>query len=431
MGLADKLIGKAVQNAVNINPVSLSDFLDDDVAGLTTFNINTKVVTREQAEKLAVVNMGVNLISEAIAEMPIYLYKRNADGSREKVKNDKRNRLLNMDNGSYSNAYNMKKNLITDYIYHGNGYLDIERDNRNNIMSLIHIPYRDVNLLTSNDINKRNTVYKYQYWGMDVQTHNVLNLVRNPKYDQMVGYGLLDDGQLTLASLMAIEDFMNSNAESGFTARAVITKDTVMSQASRKSLLDMLARFFGGANSNKNGGVLLLDDGMKFQQLTQSSKELELLDQKELLIKDVARLLKLPLPIIGIATSGMTYSNEQQLKMTLLKQTLMPIIRNLEETFNKYLLTEKEKENYFFEFDYSNILKVSPQEEINAYGSAIGSGLMLVDEARRKMNLPPLPKENQSSDNVAYNSEKLATQVVQGQDDNLKGGEADESGSPK
>ena len=396
MGLLDKLKN---QKSDELKNNMINDFLDDeDDVVSAVFSINTKTVTREQAEKLAVVNMGVNLVSEAIAEMPIYLYKREKDGGREKV-DDYRNRLLNMDNGNYSNAYNMKKNLVTDYLYHGNGYLDIQRSTDNKITTLMHIPYRDMSVLKSTDINKRNAIHKFQYWGLEAYPHDVVNLVRNPKYDEITGYGLLDDGRLTLASLMAIEDFMNGNAESGFDAKAVIEKDTVMSKASMASLRQHLSKFFGGANANKNGGVLILDDGMKLKQITKSSKELELLEQKELLIKDVARHLKIPLPLIGIATSGMTYSNEQQLKLTLLKQTLMPIIRNLEETLNKYLLTEKEKnEGFFFEFDYKNILKVSPQEEINAYNSAIGSGLMLVDEARRKMNLPPLQNEEQQKE---------------------------------
>lgn len=418
MGLLDKLRG---QKADDLQKSIVEDFLnDDDEVGSSVFSINTKIVTREQAERLAVVNMGVNLIAEAIAEMPIYLYKRDKSGGRKKV-DDNRNRLLNMDNGSYSNAYNMKKNLITDYLYHGNGYLDIQRDGLE-VKTLIHIPYRDVSILKSNDINKRNAIHKFQYWGMDVYPHGVVNLVRNPKYDEVTGYGLLHEGRLTLASLMAIEEFMNGNAESGFNAKAVIEKDTVMSKASIASLRQHISKFFGGSNANKNGGVLILDDGMKLKQLNQSSKELELLNQKELLIKDVARHLKLPLPIIGIAASGMTYSNEQQLKLTLLKQTLMPIIRNIEETLNKYLLTEKEKDNgFFFEFQYQDILKVSPQEEMSVYGKAVADRLMSVNEARQRMNLKP--KEGHDDIPGEDTSKNLSTQVMESQDNTLKGGD--------
>lgn len=424
MGLMDRLTGKTQNN------VSIQDFLDDGDA-TAIFSIDSKIVTREQAEKLAAVSMGVDLISESIAEMPIYLYKRDADGGRVKV-DDRRNKLLNSDNGSYSNSYNMKKNLVTDYLYHGNGYLDINMDNKNNIISLIHIPYRDVSLIVSDAVNKRNTRYLYQYWGMTVQAHNVLNLVRNPKYDQMTGYGILDEGKLTLASLMAIEEFMNNNAESGFNAKAVITKDTVMSKASRESLRTHLKKFFSGGSSGKNGGVLLLDDGMKLQQLNQSSQELELLAQKDLLIKDVARHLKLPLPILGIAASGMTYSNEQQLKLTLLKQTLSPIIRNLEETFNRYLLTTKEQENgYFFEFQYQNLLKVSPSEELKVYGQAVKDRLMTVNEARQKVNLKPKDGYDEI-DNVQKEVEQQLPIESNTQIDDLKGGEnASETGSQK
>lgn len=424
MGLMDKLTGRTSK----IESKSLEDFLDDgDITSV--FSINSKTVTREQAERLAPVSMGVNLISESIAEMPVYLFKREENGSRIKVQDD-RNRLLNMDNGSYSNAYNMKKNLITDYLYHGNGYLDIYTDNKKNIKTLIHIPYRDVSVIISEDINKRNTRYLYQYWGMTVQAHNVLNLVRNPKYDQMTGYGLLDEGRLTLASLMAIEEFMNNNAESGFNAKAVITKDTVMSKNSRESLRLHLKKFFSGSGASKSGGVLLLDDGMKLQQLNQSSQELELLGQKDLLTKDVARHLNLPLPIIGIAASGMTYSNEQQLKLTLLKQTLSPIIRNLEETFNRYLLTTREQqEGYFFEFQYNDLLKVSPQEELKVYGQAIKDNIMTINEVRQKINLKP----KNGYDNIGSYpnaSEQLPVESEINTND-LKGGDENEARDKK
>ena len=206
---------------------------------------------------------------------------------------------------------------------------------------------------------------------------------------------------------------MNDNASSGFNAQAVITKDTIMSKASRESLRTHLTKFFSGSSSAKNGGVLLLDDGMKLQQLNKSSQELQLLEQKDLLNKDAARLLRLPLPIVGIAASGMTYSNEQQLKLTLLKQTLSPIIRNLEETFIRYLLTEKEQQNvYFFEFQYHDLLKVSPGEELRVYGQAIRDGIMTVNEVRQKINLKPLGDDE-----------------LPGRNDILKGGDNGESGS--
>lgn len=414
MGLLDKLTGKKYENPV------LDDFLNDDDDVTSIFSINTRTVTRSQAEKLAVVSMGVNLIAESIAEMPVYLYKRDKDGNRKKV-NDPRNKLLNLHNGSFSNAYNMKKNLITDYLYHGNGYIDINKTITGEIISLIHIPYRDIELIPLGGENKRESRYLYHYWGMEQKVHNVLNLVRNSKYDELIGYGLLDEGQLTLASLLSIEEFMNNNANSGFNAKAVITKDTIMSKASKDSLRKHLKKFFSGSSSSKNGGVLLLDDGMKLQQLNQSSQELELLGQKDLLVKDVARHLSLPLPIIGIAASGMTYNNEQQLKLTLLKQTLSPIIRNLEETFNRYLLTSEEQNNgYFFEFDYQHLLKITPSDELRVYGQAVRDNLLAVNEARRKLNLPPKEGFDELS---GSNNNSSRNEVTEPSIDDLKGGE--------
>ena len=122
--------------------------------------------------------------------------------------------------------------------------------------------------------------------------------------------------------------------------------------------------------------------------------------------------------MIGVATSGMTYSNEQQLKLTLIKQTLRPIMRNLEETLNRYLLTQKEQEQgYFFEFQYNDLLKSSPGEEMRIYGQAIKDKLITVNEARRKINFPYI----EGGDNLSLDNEPV--------DNTLKGGDNDENGS--
>lgn len=111
-------------------------------------------ITREMAEKIAALSQGVHLISDAIASMPVYLYKRLKNGEREKLV-DNRNVLLNSENSPYSTAFNMKKALISDFLYYGNGYLDIERNADNTIKYLHHIPYHDITCSNNGVQNKR------------------------------------------------------------------------------------------------------------------------------------------------------------------------------------------------------------------------------------------------------------------------------------
>lgn len=399
------------------------------------------IITRDVAEKIGALNYGVSLISETIASLPVYLYKRDKNGGREKV-DDYRNKLLNLENSDYSTAYNMKRNLVSDYLYHGNGYLDIYRDSDYKIKSLIHIPYNDIQIRKSDSINKREVIYTYDYWGMNnVPSFGVLNLARNTKDCELKGQGLLKEGSLILGNSYGFESFTETTIKSGFNVKGVVEKDGILTKPAKDSLMAMLKKFFSG--SRNAGKVLVLDDGMKFKSIAMSPADLELLQQKEFTIKDIARLLKIQPSLLGISNGGMTYSNEKDNQLQFLKYTIEPLLTIIEQTFNKYLLTEAEKsKGFFFEFNTQNMLRTSPADEIKMYVDAIKGSLLGPNEARQRLNWRPLEgldrpiiqlsngmiQEDGSILSLKSEQESFETEVIEENTD-LKGGDEDESGN--
>ena len=79
---------------------AIDDIKDD---GITDFKIDNTPLTREVAMKITALNEGINQIADSISALPVYLYKREDDGSRQKVK-DKRNKLLNLENSKHSTS---------------------------------------------------------------------------------------------------------------------------------------------------------------------------------------------------------------------------------------------------------------------------------------------------------------------------------------
>ena len=102
-----------------------------------------------------------------------------------------------------------------------------------------------------------------------------------------------------------------------------------------------------------------------------------------------AVLTNLPnIPFSYLVDSASSYNNSQEEALRFLTVTLNPYIRLIEENFNKFLLTEKEKEEgYFFEFKADELLRMSVKEQIEYLKTAVQSGLMTLAEARRKLNL--------------------------------------------
>lgn len=379
MGLLNRLTG--VNNA-NTNK---------EMTPGASFNINlgeTVQVTIENALQIPAFTFGINLICDTIASMPIYLYDKNG----KMLTNDYRYKLLNFSPNEYTTSYNLKYSMLFDFLVFGNGYIHIEKDYlTQKITSLIHIPYNDINLNTVYDIDKRKTRYFYDYWGSyQAPTYNVLNVVRNPRNNPLIGVGVLEQGWNTLKLLLDLENYQTESIDNKFTPRVVIEKESIMSKASKESFRDSIRNFFSGSKGSK---VLLLDDGMKAKSLNAFSDN-SVMEQKNDAIKNLAMLLKLPLQLFGISGGNMSYSNESYNTMMLLKQTIEPILKVVEDTMDGYLLTESEKEKgYYWGVDTSSILRVDPKTEYEMYGKAIADNILLVNEVREKLNLEPIKEE--------------------------------------
>ena len=69
------------------------------------------------------------------------------------------------------------------------------------------------------------------------------------------------------------------------------------------------------------------------------------------------------------------------------KFAIYPIVKAFETALNRDLLLEKEKKNYFFEFDVKEITRASLRERYDAYRVAKETGFLTVNEIRRAENL--------------------------------------------
>ena len=107
--------------------------------------------------------------------------------------------------------------------------------------------------------------------------------------------------------------------------------------------------------------------------------------------------------MIGGTGNTMTYSNVQDTQLQYLQLAIEPYLTVIENTFNKYLLTEDEKKKgYFFEFDTKSILRTTPQKQIEMLGSAVNYKILTTNDARRELNYPSVP----GGDEIKYSEQK-------------------------
>jgi hypothetical protein len=128
---------------------------------------------------------------------------------------------------------------------------------------------------------------------------------------------------------------------------------------------------------------LVLNNGLEFQEASQTSVELQLDEHKRTNSDQICKMFLVSPRILSGEASEDEYNN-------WIKTCILPVLAAFEAALNKDLLLPSEKDKLFFAFDTAELTKGNIKERYEAYELGIKNGVLQVDEARFKENLPPL-----------------------------------------
>ena len=338
-------------------------------------------ITEKEAMQIPAVASGVDLIASSIAYLPIKLYKTNEDGEKEEIIGDKRVQMLNVSNNFFDSSFNMKYGQVKNLVLHGTSYTYLKKSGRNNIEEMYYLNKTDV----SPQLIKVGNNYDYKFSftlfqdSMTVNSDAMMVASKDvARSTDIEGIGLLEKGKKTLK--LALEEMNNSsNALSNKLPAYLSTPNSLSPQAKE----NIRSSFRGLANSNQ---VPIFEESLSYHCVNLNPTELELLDSRKYSTELIAQLLNIPFTYL--LSSATSYNNSAEESVRFLKITLMPYITCLEQAYQRFLLTEKEiQQGYYFQFDTSQILKISAQEMANYLKSLKNSGMMTANECRRELGM--------------------------------------------
>lgn len=323
--------------------------------------LNGETITREKALTLPSVSGAVDFICNSVACMPVKLYKYK-QGKVTEVENDSRTKLLNGDTGDTLDAFQMKKAMVEDYLLGKGGYAYIQK-NRNDVTGLYYVQENNVAILKNADpIHKE---YKISVEGNMYEPYEFIKLLRNTK-DGASGIGLTVEVSKALETAYQTLLYQLSLVKSGGNKKGFLKSNRKLGQEE----INTLKRAWKNMYANNEENVVVLNNGIEFQEASNSSVEMQLNESKMTLQGEINNLFHI---------SG-------DFDLTF-KEAIYPIIKAFETALNRDLLLEKEKKNMFFEFDTKEIVKASLQERYNAYKTAKETGFMTLNEIRKSENL--------------------------------------------
>ncbi|MDY3960176.1 phage portal protein [Romboutsia timonensis] len=313
------------------------------------------------------VKAGVSYISSLVANLEVKLCKE-IDGKVENV-NDYRLKLLNDETGDTLNSCQMKESLVTDYLIAGNGYMYINK-HRNKINSLHYVESLKVTAIHNNDPIFKD--HKLRVNGQEYELYNFVIFAQNSK-DGVIGKGLLDECNNLLELGYNTLAFSNNNIKAGGIKRGVVKSVKKLTQEAIDHLKAAWSNLYG---TNNTSSAIILNDGLDFKELSQTSAEMQILENRRQNDSDILNILKVPQNILNGTATNEQYNN-------FICTTIIPILVQLECAFNKALLLESEKaDGYFFSFETKGLLKGNIKERFEAYQVAIDAGFLMPSECR-------------------------------------------------
>ena len=329
-------------------------------------------VTRQQAMSIPVVTKSVAWIAGAIAALPIKMYHKTDSGYQE-VYDDYRLPLLNDYSGNGMIANDLKRQILVDLLLDGNGYAYISKKG-NKITKLSYIP--TCRLTYTESVDTIDKVVNVWVDGRQVQDYNVFRLVNNSK-NGISGIGFVSDCQDLLATVLSSLQYENSSISSGVRRGFLKSKSKLDPEK-----MNELRRAWKKLTTPNQSDVLVLNAGIEFEDASSTATESQLSQNKVINMHQI-------LAYFGLPTNFFEGVNSDAY-LTAVRIAILPIVKQLTNALNNYMLLESEKSNMKFEIDTSDLVRINANERFDAYQKGLSSGILTIDEVRRMENLPVL-----------------------------------------
>lgn len=338
------------------------------------------------AEALPAVLNAVNVIAQAVASMPCYLFEVNASG-RKRIENHAVEYLLNEMPNRNQTPYQFKEVMMRHVLLNGNAYAVIGWNSKGQAESLTPFPPQSVNIQRT-----PKGEYLYQITDLDgrILTYlqdEILHL-RYGSNDGFMGRSPITVCREAIGLGMAQQRHGAAIMKNGLMAGGVITTTEWFDQAKGQKAMEALKRYQGAKNAGKTP---ILEGGMDYKQLGMSNQDAEWLNSRKFTIEDIARIFNIS-PIFLQDYSHSSYANFSEASRAFLGQTLRPHLVNFEQQLKDALmidLTSNSRKRYVIEFDTSDLLRTNQQDRFSSYDTAIKCGILSPNEARKREGLPP------------------------------------------
>lgn len=360
------------------------------------YSVSGKRVDERTSMQMTAVYACVRILSEAIACLPLHLYKYNESGGKEKAVKHPLYFLVHDEPNPEMTSFIFRETIMSHLLLWGNAYAQIIRNGKGEVIGLY--PLMPDRMKVDRD-EKGKLYYEYTVISADpkIARGNESTVKLKPEdvlhipglgFDGLVGYSPVAMCKNSIGLAIAAEEYGSKFYANGANPSGVLEHPGTLKDPSK--VRESWTQTFGG--SHNAGKVAVLEEGMKYQPISIAPNEAQFLETRKFQIEEIARLYRIPPHMIGDLDRA-TFSNIENQSIEFVKYTLDPWVSRIESSMNRRLLSDTEKGVYFFKFNLDGLLRGDYQSRMQGYAIGRQNGWMSANDIRELENLSPVPDE--------------------------------------
>lgn len=339
-------------------------------------------VTAETYHRCPTAYASVAVIAQAVAQLPLHLFKRTADGGKERATDHPLYDLLTDQPNEWTSSYDFRLSMQSSVLRYDQGAFAFINRVGGRIEELVQIPSPQCSV--SMDPDTREPVYKVTTNGRTriYDRGDILHL------QAMDGVAPLTAAREAIAVMIAMERYASKLFGRGARPSGVLTLPKGMGVDAVKRAAASWNKAHGGEEGG--GGTAVLEDGITWQQTQFSSVDSQFLEVRAQQVIEILRPFRIPPPMVQDFGRA-TWSNSEESGRQFLSLALLPQLQMWQGAIRRSLLSADDRKAYVAEFMIDDLARANLAARMEAYAKAIGCRVLLPNEARAMENRAPLP----------------------------------------
>jgi HK97 family phage portal protein len=324
----------------------------------------------------------VAVLAETVAQLPLHLYRRDADGGKDRATDHPLYQILLSAANDWTSAFEWRRSLMVALLMHGHAFSFINRSRATGeIVELIQIPSHAVSVEVD-DVTQETS-----YWVQDpvrrqIDRSQVFHL------QALNGEAPIMQIKEAVGLSLVMERHAAQLFGNGARPAGMLRLKGRLNPASLERLQADFQQKWGGLSGS--GRTMVLEEDAEFQPITMNSTDTEFTALRKFQVQEVARALRVPEHLLGLWERA-TWSNAETAGRQFLAYTMLPWLELWQQGIQRSLLSPAERSTYFAEFLTDDLVRADLAARYEAYSKAVLNGILTAAEVRAMENRPPLP----------------------------------------